>query len=255
MGRPADEEEIWEELDDSVLRELSPVLDVHKHGLFQRISRQRARYFADVEEVQKRQNSQSGVADSQCARGSAGWNGSQAKAQEGGQPPSAFADLSTWCCDALPARSRLHRMDAQPSAQMSTGESALADQPTIALSGLFTAPFFHVADVPTVPLPPPLKPGMPLSASSKAGARQARQPRQGALRRFWQSLRRMFATRLARRPRQPRAQASSRERGRALVLERLRERNQQGARPRALPQPPGGKRAPITPPPVDRLFG
>lgn len=254
MGRQADEDETWEELDESMLRELSPVLDMRRYGLFQRINRQRATYFADVEEMRNETSSQSGRADSRPAPGRSDEASGRADQQGERQPPSGFADLSTWCCDAfVPARLPLRKASAQPP--------SVEDQPTIALSGLCAPQPFYLADVPTVPMPPSLKPAFPAPAlvpvltNKKPAGRPAHEKWQEMLRRFWQSLWRFCSCRLKRPPRRTHKKTSARARGRELVLERLRERSQQGILPRTPPTPPGGRRTRIEPPPIDRLFG
>ncbi len=253
MGRQADEDETWEELDESMLRELSPVLDMRRYGLFQRINRQRAAYFADVEEMRYQTSSQSGRADSRPAPGRS--DGASGRAgQQGERQPSGFADLSTWCCDAfVPERSPLRKASAQLP--------AVEDQPTIALSGLCAPQPFYLADVPTVPMPSLLKPAFaapalaPVPANRQPAGRPGYEEWQAMLRRFWQSLWRFCSCRLKRPPRRAHKKMSARARGRELVLERLRERSQQGALPRTPPRPPGGRRTRIEPPPIDRLFG
>jgi hypothetical protein len=202
-----------------------------------------------VEDVQNSTPGQGGAAGGQPAKGRVDRVDGRASQDEPRQPSSGFADLSTWCCDVfVPARSSLNRSGARAS--------SLEDQPTVALSGLFSPQPFHLADVPTVPMPPSLKPvAIPLPASAGSGLRQVHEKRRGRLRRFWLSLWRFCFCRPARSPRPARQRRSARNRGRELILERLRERSQQSAQARTPPAPPGGKRTRIEPPPVDRLFG
>lgn len=250
MGRQGKEDDdSWELLNESVLRELSPLQerDTSRRGLFQRINRERATYFADVEEA--RYNSQSGsAAGGKGQEESSGRARKLASLDSPRQLSSGFADLSTWCCDAfLPTRSNL-----TPGEEQKVWLVSSADQPTIILPRLAAVPF-QVADMPTAPLLPVIAASAPANASfgdiSWNGKRQQRLFR--LLRRFWR-IWRSYACRTE-RPRMP--PQPVRAKGRELLQQRLRERRLQGTAPRTLPTPPGGKRGPITRPPTDRLFG
>jgi len=109
-----------------------------------------------------------------------------------GSPSSGFADLSTWCCDAYPhIRSNSLPLEAHRARLL-----AIADQPTLVLPRLVTAPF-HIADLPTEPDLPAVSAGVAGSGLSiaPAGAKK-----RGVLARLWQSL--LRATRRLLHPRQ-----------------------------------------------------
>src|SRR5258707_4923937 len=143
---------------DEAMEGVSPLLDIHKRSLFRWIEGQRAALFADIE---------AGM-DSHAGRNSA--DGSESKGNMGnnsftpskrsnrggdGSPSSGFADLSTWCCDAYPhIRSNSLPLEAHRARLL-----AIADQPTLVLPRLVTAPF-HVADLPTEPNLPAVSAGV-----------------------------------------------------------------------------------------------
>ncbi|HEY0753676.1 MAG TPA: hypothetical protein VGD98_06920 [Ktedonobacteraceae bacterium] len=169
MGRLAGEEDDddWDLLDSETLRELSPLLNTCKHGLFQRIDRQRAAYFADIGEGQasSEDEERSDYQMGGCEKGSADGAGSA---------PSGFADLSTWCYDVfMPARSA-----QMPQAERQARLVSIADQPTHIMLPLGPRPI-HPADLPTEPL---------LSAAgASARSTQAKRPQdapRGFCRRF-----------------------------------------------------------------------
>lgn len=244
MGRQSKEDDdSWELLDESILRELSPLRaqDTSRRGLFQRIYRQRATYFADVEEA--RYNS----LGSRGQEESSGSAGNQASLDSPRQLSSGFADLSTWCCDAfLPARSNLTLVEEQNAWLVS-----LADQPTVILPRLAAVPI-QVADIPTVPLLSVVAASAP--ANGSFGDVSWRGKRQQRIFRFLHRFRRIWRS-CAHCAERPRMHQPARAKGRELLQRRLHERRLQGAMPRPLPAPPGGKRGPITRPPTDHLFG
>lgn len=242
MGRqPEQDNEDWRVPDDSVLKELSPLQETHQRSLFQRIARQRAVYFADVEyEPDSGEDEDSAV----------GINGSPKSTSEkdGGQredclPPSAFADLSTWCCDAfLPA----HPNSMSPEERF-TRLAAIVDQPTMILSLLAPLPV-HIADLPTGPdLRVVSAPASSKDLSCRSAFSFAAGKLWSVLVRFCQRL--LHVCRI-RRPRKKRLPVSK---GHELLLERLRERQQKGISA-VMPTRPGQRRPRQIRLPADRLL-
>lgn len=247
MGWQPEEDDDWELPGDDVLRELSPLLATRKHGLFQRIERQRAAYFADVEDGQDDDEDVEGQDAGEGAESRRGAGNPDGKGYGmGGTRLSslAFADLSTWCCDAfLGARSGLG-----PLAERSTWQISLVDRPTMILSRL-ASPSVPVADMPTVPILPAIsagaaRSGLLLWPGGKAWTILARFCRR-LLRVWFRCVRRMARLRQARRP------ALN---GHELLMERLRERNQRGVSPGVLHTPPGERRTRQFRLPADSLF-
>jgi hypothetical protein len=244
--RPEHDDDDWDLPGEDMWAELSPLPEARQYGLFQRIDRQRAAYFADVEA------DQDGDEDDESVNGGAGKSGVADKdAGQGGDhlPSSGFADLSTWCCDAfLPVRS-----NPMPSEKRPTRLVAIPDQPTVALS-LKASPAIDIADLPTAPA---------LSAVSASNASKdlstgnvfvsSGRKMRGALIQFYQCFLRAWL-RFVRRALQLRKARRPALKGHELLMERMRERDQRGAHPATLLTPPGRRRARQVRLPADRLF-
>jgi hypothetical protein len=244
--RPEHDDDEWDVPGEDVWAEMSPLLETRQHGLFQRIDRQRAAYFADVE------IDQDGDEDEENANGSVDKGGvanKNAGQGEGRLLSSGFADLSTWCCDALlPARSNLTSSEKRPMRLV-----AIADQPTVALS-LKISPSTDIADLPTAPdLPAVSAPNVSSDPSAGKAFFSSRRKMREALIQFYQRflraclrfLRRALQLCKARRPAL---------KGHELLMERMRARDQRGVPPATLLPPPGRRSARQIRLPADRLF-
>jgi len=153
MGRPAEEGEdnrFWDEAGDKNIQKLSSSLDARKPGLLQRIERQRAAYFADVEDGHDAEDLEDEDGDERVVNKP---HGREDNADAADAPSSSFADLSTWCCDArLPAGSPLASAEKRPAWLIS-----VMDQPTLVLSIVASASM-QIADLSTLPLLPAVHP-------------------------------------------------------------------------------------------------
>ena len=225
---------------DDVLAQLSQQRPVRQRGLLQRIELQRATYFADVEE------STDGEDGSEGEESTNGEDGGQGGKQV---PPSGFADLSTWYCDAfLPARAR-----SVPLEERSTRLVSFVDQPTVVLS-----PPVHIADVPTVPL-------WPLISSAEGNSSLAVDglflPVRGkilrALARFCRRCLRVGLRWMQRTPqaRKDRRSSTPTSMGHEILMERLRERSQRDASSQVVRAAPDPQRPRQFRLPADRLLG
>ena len=239
MGKqPELDDEDWDLPDAEALKELSPLPRTGQHGLFQRIVRQREVYFADIEAARDGDEDEDAMDGADSVQDADGMGGQR----EERLPPSGFADLSTWCCDAfLPARARPAPLEERSSRLIS-----LADQPTMALS-LLTSSQVHIADLPTLPNLPAM------SAPVSSGALSSGRKLWSVLLLFcWRLLRAWFSgARHAMRARRARPSASK---GHELLMQRLREREQRGASARALSTLSGEQHSHQVRLPADRLF-
>jgi hypothetical protein len=246
MGTQPEQDDEWELPGEDVLKELSPLQEIRQRGLFQRIACQRAAYFADVEAIQH------GIEDDEIEMDDPGTRSAGDKAAgqpEDRSPPSGFADLSTWCCDAyLPARARSVKLPDAPPRLIS-----IADQPTVALS-LLSPRQSHIADMPTQPNLSTLSASVPdkLRTPGKASAT--------LWRRLWNALLRLCGRLLRAWPAcSPQKMCSPNRRlpgarSHELLMQRLREHGQQGISSRVASIPPGGTSSHQVRLPADRLF-
>lgn len=241
--QPEQDDEDWDLPSNEVLKELSPLQEIRRSSLFQRIVRQRAVYFADVEDGQN---------DGEDEDGSDGTNNSPDNKDDGqGEDrllSSGFADLSTWCCDAFPpARSNPASPEKWPPRLVS-----IADQPTVVLS-LLDPSQIYIADMPTQP---DLSARGAFSTSSGFSSRSVISfvggKLWGALSHFCRRLLRAWPGR-TRRTRRVRKKRSSGSMGHELLMERLRERQERGVSA-LLPIPPGERHPRQVRLPADRLF-
>src|SRR5690348_16139934 len=97
MGRPAEEGEdnrSWNEAGDKNRQKLSPSLDARKPGLLQRIERQRAAYFADVEDGHDAEDLEDEDGGERVVNK---LHGREIGVDAAHTLSSGFSDLSTWC--------------------------------------------------------------------------------------------------------------------------------------------------------------
>ncbi len=232
MGRQPGRDDDWELSDDDLLAEVSPAR-AYQSNLFQRINRQRAAYFADVEDESGEDQDPEDLFDEDRMS----QPGQAADPTDGGKrlSPSGFADLSTWCCDALvPARSRLMTLEKQPA-----GVVSLAEQPTIVLPVLPpVAPAAHIADMPTAPI---------LFAINVQDVQPESRPFSGEKRdrggfwRFWRYFPGRWPLRIRQRIRLSHTRRPALE-GHALLMARMREREKRRGQSVLPPRPPGDRR-------------
>ncbi|HEX7733705.1 MAG TPA: hypothetical protein VF458_02535 [Ktedonobacteraceae bacterium] len=157
MRRPDEEDDDWDALGDAGDDAQEELLETRKRSLLYRISRQRAVYFADIQDGEGSEEEE--LADSLYTKGAGGFM-SRVGAPAAGQKPvnqspqtSEFADLSTWCCDVFgpPHPSALVQACSHQTAQDERCLAATVDQPTLLMPAL-TPKSMHIADQPTEPL-------------------------------------------------------------------------------------------------------
>lgn len=227
MGRPAEEDDEDWDLDvpgDDNMQELSLLLEARKPGLLQRIERQRAAYFADVEDGQDAEDLEDEDGDERVVKKLHGREGCAGAADA---PPLGFADLSTWCCDArLPGGAHLAPPTKRPSWRI-----PVMDQPTLVLSSVASASM-QLADQPTIPLLPAVNSARDGFAPDRFMLLMRGKAR-GVLARFWRYLLHLWfrSVHCAVRLRKVRRPALN---GHEMLMERLRAREQRNAVPPTL---------------------
>lgn len=245
METQPEQDDEWELPGEDVLKELSPLQEIRQRGLFQRIACQRAAYFADVEAIQH------GVEDDEIEMDDPGTRSAGGKAAgqpEERSPPSGFADLSTWCCDAyLPAHARSVQLPEAPSRL-----NSIADQPTMVLS-LLSPQQSPIADMPTQPNLSALSASAPdkLCAPGKASSTIWRRL-WNALLRLGRRLLRAWSTCSPRGKRSLNARLPI-ARSHELFMQRLREQGQRNISSRVASIPRGGTSSHQIRLPADRL--
>jgi hypothetical protein len=251
MERPAEWDDDIQLPSGDALAEFSPLLQARARSLFQRIERRRSAYFADVEdgpEIYEDEESNELAEKKQKCENEAKHENPGRNQVGSSLPSSDFADLSTWCCDVLlPRRRQFISLGKLPAQHIS-----LADQPTMVLSCL-AASSLHLADLPTMPLlfaAPCVAIRHGLFSRSLFRLIEKKRQAWDVSAHLCQSLWRvgLCGTRHILRLYTTRRRTPE---GHELLMERLRERERRGE----LLTPPGGQRAPLVRPPLDRLFG